>query len=57
VHLISFGDWLRQRREGLRLTRPELAACAGCSVSALHKTEADERRLPRQLAGLLGDKL
>lgn len=52
-YLDSFGDWLRQRREALRLTRPELAECAGCSVSALRKIEADERRPSRQLAELL----
>jgi transcriptional regulator with XRE-family HTH domain len=27
-YLDSFGDWLRQLREALRLTRPELADCA-----------------------------
>ena len=52
-YLDSFGEWLRQRREALRLTRPELAECAGCSVSALRKIEADERRPSRQLAELL----
>lgn len=51
--LYSFGEWLRQRREALRLTRAELADCAGCSVSALRKIEADERRPSRQLAELL----
>ena len=56
-YLDSFGDWLRQRREALRLTRPELAECVGCSVSALRKIEADERRPSRQLAELLGDCL
>jgi predicted ATPase/transcriptional regulator with XRE-family HTH domain len=53
-YLDSFGDWLRQRRESLRLTRPDLAECAGCSVSALRKIEADERRPSRELAELLG---
>lgn len=51
--LVSFGEWVRRRREALDLTRPELAACAGCSVSALRKIEADERRPSRQLAELL----
>lgn len=50
---MSFGEWVRRRREALRLTRPELATCAGCSVSALRKIEADERRPSRQLAELL----
>ncbi|MDT8307390.1 MAG: helix-turn-helix domain-containing protein, partial [Anaerolineae bacterium] len=53
-YLVSFGEWLRERREALRLTRPELADCAGCSVSALRKIEADERRPSRELAELLG---
>jgi predicted ATPase/DNA-binding XRE family transcriptional regulator len=44
---------VRQRRAALGYTRPELAACAGCSVSALRKIEADERRPSRQLAELL----
>jgi len=49
----SFGEWLRQRREALDLTRVELAQRAGCSVSALRKIETDERRPSKQLAGLL----
>ena len=53
----SFGDWLRQRREALDLTRPELAECVGCSVSGLRKIEADERRPSRQLAELLAQCL
>ncbi len=49
----TFGEWLRQRREGLDLTRSELARCAGCSVSALRKIETGERRPSKQLAELL----
>ncbi len=49
----SFGEWLRRRRATLGLTRAELAGCAGCSVSALRKIEADERRPSRLLAELL----
>ena len=51
--LDSFGAWIRQRRSELGLSRPELAKCATCSVSALRKIEADERRPSRQLAQLL----
>lgn len=51
--LDSFGEWLRQRRTALDLTRAELAECAGCSVSAVRKIESDERRPSRQLAELL----
>ena len=55
--LDSFGEWLRQRRTALGLTRVELAECVGCSVSALRKIEADERRPSRQLAELMADCL
>lgn len=55
--LDSFGEWLTQRRKALDLTRVELAKCAGCSVSALRKIEADERRPSKQLAELLADCL
>jgi len=40
----SFGDWLRQRRRELDLTRPELARQVGCSAITLRKLEAEERR-------------
>jgi predicted ATPase/transcriptional regulator with XRE-family HTH domain len=49
----SFGEWLRQRRRALDLTRAELGQCAGYSVSALRKIETDERRPSRQMAELL----
>lgn len=39
------------------MTRPDLATCAACSVSALRKIEADERRPSRQLARLLAECL
>ncbi|HSR30446.1 MAG TPA: tetratricopeptide repeat protein [Anaerolineae bacterium] len=51
--LDSFGEWLRQRRRALDLTRDELAHCVGFSVSGLRKVEADERRPSRQMAELL----
>lgn len=53
----TFGDWLRRRRVAYDLTRTELASCAGCSVSALRKIEAGERRPSKQLAELLADCL
>jgi predicted ATPase/transcriptional regulator with XRE-family HTH domain len=49
----SFGEWLRQRRRALDLTRAELGQCASYSVSALRKIETDERRPSRQMAELL----
>lgn len=50
---VSFGAWISKRRKMLDLTRERLANCAGCSVSALRKIEADERRPSRQLAELI----
>jgi LuxR family maltose regulon positive regulatory protein len=54
---VSFGAWISQQRKALDLTREQLAQCVGCSVSALRKIEADERRPSRQMAELLADCL
>jgi predicted ATPase/transcriptional regulator with XRE-family HTH domain/Flp pilus assembly protein TadD len=54
---VSFGAWLRQRRKALDLTQGELADRVGCSVSAIRKIEADERRPSRQVAELLATAL
>jgi predicted ATPase/transcriptional regulator with XRE-family HTH domain len=54
---ISFGNWIRTRRRALDLTQEALAAGVGCSVSAVRKIEADERRPSRQVAELLADTL
>jgi predicted ATPase/transcriptional regulator with XRE-family HTH domain len=53
----SFGNWIRQRRRALDLTQDQLAERVGCSVSAIRKIEADERRPSRQVAELLADTL
>lgn len=53
----SFGAWLRLRRKVLDLTQDELAHRAGCSLSAIRKIEADERRPSRQVAELLAENL
>jgi predicted ATPase/transcriptional regulator with XRE-family HTH domain len=53
----SFGDWLEQRRKALGLTRQQLAQRVGCSVSALRKIEAGERRPSHQIAELLATGL
>jgi len=53
----SFGDWLRQRRRALDLTREELSRIVGCSVSGLRKIEAGDRRPSKQLAQLLAESL
>jgi predicted ATPase/transcriptional regulator with XRE-family HTH domain len=49
----SFGLWLKQRREQLRMTQRELALKAHCSVAMIKKMEADERRPSPELAQLL----
>ena len=54
---ISFGNWIRQRRRALDLTQDALAARVGCSLSAIRKIEADERRPSRQVAELLANTL
>ena len=54
---ISFGNWIRQRRRALDLTQEEVAASIGCSISAIRKIEADERRPSHQVAALLADML
>jgi predicted ATPase/transcriptional regulator with XRE-family HTH domain len=54
---LTFGAWLRRRRRALDLTREDLAARAGCSISALRKFEADELRPSKSLAELLAGTL
>lgn len=49
----SFGAWLKSHRKGLDLTQEELAERIGCSLIAIRKIEADERRPSRQIAELL----
>jgi predicted ATPase/DNA-binding XRE family transcriptional regulator len=53
----SFGQWLKQRRKTLDLTREALAQKIGCAVVTLNKIEANERRPSKQIAELLADHL
>ncbi|MFN8491656.1 MAG: tetratricopeptide repeat protein [Caldilineaceae bacterium] len=53
----SLGLWIRQRRKQLDLTQEMLAGRVGCSLSAIRKIEADERRPSREVAELLADCL
>jgi transcriptional regulator with XRE-family HTH domain len=53
----TFGEWLRQRRNELHLTREQFAERLGCSVSALRKIEDGERRPSGQIAELLANCL
>ncbi len=55
--IVSFGDWVQQRRQALDLTRPALARQISCSPSTIKKIERDERRPSRQIAALLADQL
>src|SRR5262249_55596956 len=54
---ITFGEWLRQSRTDLRLTREECAKRGGCAVSALRKIEDGERRPASQMAELMANSL
>jgi predicted ATPase/transcriptional regulator with XRE-family HTH domain len=54
---LFFSDWIKRRRQELDLTQVELANRASCSVFALRKIEAGERRPSKQLAGLLAKSL
>ncbi len=53
----TFGEWLRQSRDELRLTREAFARRVGCSVSALRKIEDGERRPSSQIADLMANSL
>src|SRR5574342_873953 len=54
---LMFDEWLRQRRDGLGLTRKECAKRVGCSVSTLRKVEDGERRPSGQIAELMANCL
>src|SRR5437867_4361072 len=51
---VAFGQWLKERRRALDLTREKLAICAGCSPATIEKIEIGVRRPSGQLAELLG---
>ena len=53
----TFGEWLRQSRNELQLTREQFARRVGCSVSALRKIEDGERRPSAQIAELMANCL
>jgi predicted ATPase/DNA-binding XRE family transcriptional regulator len=54
---VSFCEWLKLRRKALDMTQEELARKTGCSVAALRKIEAGDRRPSKQLAALLAKAL
>jgi predicted ATPase/transcriptional regulator with XRE-family HTH domain len=55
--LLTFGNWLRQRRTELGITRDELSERVGFSLDLLRKLESGERRPSGQIAHLLADYL
>ena len=46
---VSFGEWLKRRRNALGLTQEQFALQISCSTSALRKIEAEERRPSMQM--------
>ena len=54
---VMFGEWLRQSRDELGLTRKEFAQRVGCSVSTLRKIEDGERHPSVQIAELMANCL
>jgi len=53
----TFGEWLRQSRNELRLTRAQFAERVGCSIALLRKIEDGERRPSTQIAELMANCL
>ena len=53
----TFGEWLRQQRNQLKLTRGQFADRVGCSVAMLRKIEDGERRPSAQIAELIANCL
>ncbi len=47
---VSFGNWLKQRRNTLDLTQAELADEVGCARITVQKIESGERRPSKQMA-------
>src|SRR5512141_2789440 len=54
---VTFGEWLRQQRTHLKLTREQFADRVGCSVALLRKIEDGERRPSAQIAELIANTL
>ena len=52
---VSFGEWLKRRRQALGLTQVQLALQIHCSASALRKFESEERRPSAEVVEQLAD--
>jgi len=57
MEVMTFGEWLKQRRKQLDLTQEALARQVGCSIAAIKKIESGDRRPSRQIAELLAENL
>lgn len=55
--IYSFGEWVKQQRQRLRLTQSEVAAQTYCSTATIKKIETDQRRPSAELAELLAQVL
>ena len=55
--VLTFGPWLRRRRQALHLTQQQLAKLARCSSETIRKLEAEERRPSAEVAFLLAGAL
>jgi len=55
--IYSFGEWVQQQRQRLRLTQSEVAAQTHCSLATIKKIETDQRRPSAELADLLAQVL
>ncbi|MGD8634058.1 MAG: AAA family ATPase [Anaerolineales bacterium] len=56
-NFVSFGYWVRRRRNFMDMTQAKLASNVSCSLSMLRKIERDERRPSQLLAELLAEHL
>jgi predicted ATPase/transcriptional regulator with XRE-family HTH domain len=57
LHEVTFGQWLKGRRNSLDFTQQRLADQVGCSVETIYKIEAGKRRPSKQIARLLAEQL
>lgn len=55
--IFSFGEWVRQRRKSLDLSRQVMANLAGYAAATIKQIEQDERRPSRLMVERLADAL
>lgn len=53
----SFGEWLKERRQALDMTRDDLADRVGCATVTITKIERGQRRPSRQIAECIIDAI